>query len=189
MAFAFIGMTLDNASLFALMAAGREGSPVARALAGAFADWMVWSLPPVTLFAWNSGDLRLRVDLLCILIALVAACGMAAVTAAGFCGDYSAGCGFEMDIYGTQIIVWWTIGLSLIWVGRFAWMCFPLLAIGLAVGWSQIYLGRALPLHVLLAMPIAMAAAVVTWSLQRVFRPVLHRWIRRWGKFDGGRKS
>jgi undecaprenyl-diphosphatase len=61
---------------------------------------------------------------------------------------------------------------------------FPLLAVGLVVGWSRIYLGVHSPLDIAAALPVAWAGTMVAGALRKPLMPLylqmlsLHdRWL------------
>jgi membrane-associated phospholipid phosphatase len=186
-AFSKFGMTLDNLVLFELMTAGSHASEVTLALASLLARMAVWSLPIAAALAWLHGDRRLRVDLLCVLLSVAVAYAVILVIRTSVCVPGLAVA--SMTAFGecwmgpgspnAQVAVWWSVALALVPFGRLAWMSFPLLTVGLGVGWSLVYLGRAFPLDVLSAFPAAAAGALVTWALRAVVRPACHRLVRR----------
>lgn len=180
-------MTLDNLALFELMTAGSHASPATLAVARGLARLAVWSLPVATVITWTRADRRLRVDLLCVLLSVALAYAMVLVIRTSVCvpglaiaslaafGDCWMGPGSP----NAQVVLWWSVALALVPFGRLAWLSFPLLTVGLGVGWSLVYLGQAFPLDVLSAFPAAGAGAVVTWALRAVVRPACHRLVRR----------
>ena len=182
-------MTLDNASLFELMAAGTHGSAATLAAASVFANWAVWSLPLAGALIWARGDERLRIDLMCMAAALAAAYGLVLAIRLSVClvlfgGIDLAGiasCWRHPGFPNGQMVAWWGVALVLLSLGRIAWLGFPLLTVGLGVGWSLVYLGRAFPLDVLGAFPAAAAGALVAWALRPLLRPAFQRVLRRLG--------
>ena len=54
----------------------------------------------------------------------------------------------------------WALALSALATTRFAVACFPLLALGLLVGVSRVYLGASFPYDVLAALPVAAVGAL-----------------------------
>jgi membrane-associated phospholipid phosphatase len=168
-------MTLDNTSLFELMAASRGASPAGMAVASAFADWIAWALPLAAAIGWINGDRRLRIDLLRFLTSLALGYALLAAVNAGRCDDVLTQCWDQPGSPNAQMVAWWAAALSLMWVNRFAWISFPLLTLNVAVGWSLVYLGQASPFDVLLALPIAAAATLATWALRRLLQPVFRR--------------
>lgn len=65
------------------------------------------------------------------------------------------------------VVVLWSLALAALPTRRFATWTYPLLAAGLAVGWSLIYLGLRFPLDILAALPLA----VFGTAAARVLRP------------------
>ena len=180
-------MTLDNLVLFELMTAGSHASAVTLALASLLTRMAVWSLPVAAALAWLHGDRRLRVDLLCVLLSVAVAYAVILVIRTSVCVPGLAvasmtafsECWMGPGSPNAQVAVWWSVALALLPFGRLAWVSFPLLTVGLGVGWSLVYLGRAFPLDVLSAFPAAATGALVTWALRAVVRPACHRLVRR----------
>ena len=54
-------------------------------------------------------------------------------------------------------------------------MGLPLLALGLLVGWSRIYLGAHFPFDVLAAFPVALVGAAASVALRGTLQPALER--------------
>ncbi len=81
-----------------------------------------------------------------------------------------------------HVTVFWTLALASLPTRQYAVLCFPLLAIGVLVGWCRIYLGVHFAYDVLAALPVAAAAAALATALQRPLAPafdaVLHGYDR-----------
>ncbi|MDB5829301.1 MAG: hypothetical protein JWQ73_3521 [Variovorax sp.] len=180
-------MTLDNLSVFELMSGGSHASAVTLALASVLARLAAWSLPVAAVIAWRQGDRRSRVDLLCVLLSAAIAYSVVLVIRTSVClpglaspsWDAFSGCWMGPGSPNAQVVLWWSVALAFVPFGRLAWLSFPLLTVGLGVGWSLVYLGQAFPLDVLSAFPAAAAGALVTWALRAVVRPACHRLVRR----------
>lgn len=180
-------MTLDNAAVFELMSAGSHPSAITLGLASTFARLAIWSLPVAAVIAWTQGDRRLRVDLLCVLLSVATACAVVAVIRGCVCVPGLAGA--SLTVFSERwmgpgspnalVVVWWSLALALLPLGRLAWMSFPSLTVGLGTGWSLVYLGQAFQLDVLSAFPAAAAGALATRALRTVVRPACHRLVCR----------
>ena len=66
-----------------------------------------------------------------------------------------------------RVTVFWSLALSALLTRRFVPWRFPLLALGLAVGWSRVYLGVHLAYDTLAALPVARAGALAGHRLRR----------------------
>ena len=96
------------------------------------------------------------------------------LTLAWFRGSLSArtqGPGLPSD----HVTVFWGLALSALFTRRFAPWRFPLLAIGLSVGWSRVYLGVHFPYDILAALPVVLACALAAHGLRRHASPVFER--------------
>ncbi len=86
--------------------------------------------------------------------------------------EHSADPGLPSD----HVVVFWSLALALLRTRTFGLWGFPMLALGLLVGWSRVYLGVHFPLDVVAALPVAWAATMVVHALRRPLLP-LHEWV------------
>ncbi|MGV8893667.1 MAG: undecaprenyl-diphosphatase [Burkholderiaceae bacterium] len=61
-----------------------------------------------------------------------------------------------------HMLVFWGLGLGFLVSQRLSWLTVPLLAVGLLVGWSRIFLGVHFPLDIAGALPVAALAALIS---------------------------
>jgi undecaprenyl-diphosphatase len=84
-----------------------------------------------------------------------------------------------------HVTVIWTCALAAFTAKHFAPLGFPLLAAGLAVGWSRVYLGIHFPLDVLAALPVAALGVVLAGLLDaRAGRWLITPLIAAYGRFE-----
>lgn len=149
-------MRLSNAYLHELMVAGSHASAATVVMATAVGHWAVPVLLVAGLAAWVRGTRRLRADLGC-----VAAGALFAVSLALTASFVHPG-----GPVNPQVTLWWSVALGMLSCGRLAWLAFPLLAMGLGVGWCLVYIGNDYPLDVLAALPLAASGGLVAAALR-----------------------
>jgi undecaprenyl-diphosphatase len=175
---------MDNHHLFELINAGPALDPVRLALAIGLAQWSIALVPLVFLIAWFRGDHVLRLQLLQMLLAVVIALGVAQIVAHLWpqprpfmlhLGTQYIAHDADPGLPSDHVTVFWSLALSALATRRFAVWCFPLLAIGLLVGWSRVYLGMHFPYDILAALPVAAVGAAGARGLQVPLLPVTTR--------------
>lgn len=183
---------MSNTHLFELMNAGPGLDSTKLLLAVLLAKWLVLAIPAGLIWVWVCGPLSARVELLEILLAAMLALAFAQVVAwvwpqprpfALHLGtQYLAHAG-DPGLPSDHVTLFWSLALSALFSRRFAIWGFPLLAIGLAVGWSRVYLGVHFPFDILAALPVALVGACTARAMCRraatVFKQVLdydNRW-------------
>ena len=72
--------------------------------------------------------------------------------------------------------MFWSVALAALASRKFALWSFPMLALGLVVGWSRVYLGVHFPFDILAALPVALAGTVAAWGLRTPLAPAFD-WI------------
>lgn len=175
---------MDNAHLFELLNAGPGLAPAKLLFAVLLAKWLIVGVPLGLTWAWFRGSLSARADLLEVLLAAL----LALAVAQPIMWVWPQPRPFAMHL-GTQylehaqdpglpsdhVTVFWSLALSALFTRRFAPWGFPLLAIGLSVGWSRVYLGVHFPYDILAALPVALAGALAAHGLRRRAWPVFKR--------------
>lgn len=159
------------------------------------ASWLIVLVPILIVVAWVRADAAARFDLLLVLLA--AGLGLLLAEATTFVWPQPRP--FALHV-GTQylepslrpglpsdhVTLFWSVALAALHTRRFALWGFPLLAVGLVVGWSRIYLGLHFPLDIAAAFPVAWAATMLARALRQPLTPtfmrvlLLHdRWVNR----------
>lgn len=165
-----------NHHLFLLINAAPGLTPAQLVLPMSIARWSVHAVAMLLVFSWFFAGREVRAELVkfaaCAAIALLLA--VAAAIAVGTAGSQEPA---QHVVGGThylvqdclpglparQVAMLWAVAFAAFGHGRLSVAAPFLLTLGLAVGWSRIYLGASLPWDVLGALPVAAAAAGVTW--------------------------
>lgn len=166
---------MDNVHLFELLNAGPGLGPFQLGLALLLAKWLIVVVPMGLVVAWRRADPMARRDLLELLLAVLIALAAAQLVAhvwpqprpsALHLGtqylDHAADPGLPSD----HVTVFWSLALSSFATRRFAVCGFPLLALGLLVGWSRVFLGVHFPYDVAAALPVALVGALAARALR-----------------------
>lgn len=153
-------------------------------MATLLASWLITLVPITMLLGWVRGDGATRLDLLQILLAVALALALAQLITllwpqprpfALHMGtsylDHSLDPGLPSD----HVTVFWSLALATLRTRKFALWGFPLLAVGLLVGWSRIYLGVHFPLDIAAALPVAWAGTMAAGVLCKPLMPVYAR--------------
>ncbi len=153
-------------------------------LATLLANWLIVLVPIVMVLAWIRGDQAARLDLLQILLAVGLALGLAQVIThvwpqprpfAMHLGTQYLAHSVDPGLPSDHVTVLWSLALASLRSRKFALWGFPLLAIGLVVGWSRVYLGVHFPLDIAAALPVAWAGTMVASVLRNPIQPVYAR--------------
>ena len=172
---------MDNLHLFHLInaAPGLEGWRLFAATA--VAEWLIYLVPLVMTFAWFRGNTAARIELLRILLATLIALGVAQVVShfwpqsrpfALHLGTQYLGHAIDPGLPSDHVTVFWSLALASLSTRRFAVWGFPLLSVGLLVGWARVYLGVHFPFDIVGALPVALAGAAAAYGLARPLAPL-----------------
>ncbi|MDP1791007.1 MAG: phosphatase PAP2 family protein [Methylibium sp.] len=146
------------------------------------AQWFIALVPVGMTLAWIRGDHLSRRELLEMLLATAVALAAAQVIAHSWpqprpfalhLGTQYIGHGADPGLPSDHVTVFWSLALAALSTRRFAVWCFPLLAAGLAVGWSRVFLGVHFPFDVLAALPVATLGALVARALRHPAMPAV----------------
>lgn len=194
---------MDNSHLFELLNAGPGLAPGRLLLAVLLAKWLIFAVPLGLAWGWMRGAAAERSELLELLASVVIALLLAQVVAwlwpqprplAMHLGTQYLDHADDPGLPSDHVTVFWSLALSALLTRRFAHWGFPLLAIGLAVGWSRVFLGVHFPYDVIAAFPVALAGALAAHALARRsgalverlldyddrLRLAIARWRRAW---------
>jgi undecaprenyl-diphosphatase len=184
--------SMDNLHLFELINAGPGLEPVRLTLAVGLAQWLIYLMPLIIGIAWVRGDHVMRTDLLQLLLAVAVALAVAQFVAHVWpqprpfmlhVGTQYLGHSNDPGLPSDHVTVFWSLALSALATRRLAVWCFPLLAIGLLVGWSRVLLGVHFPYDILAALPVALVGATAARGLQTPLRPVTSKILCLYDRF------
>ena len=175
---------MDNTHLFELLNAGPGLAPGQLLPALLLAKWLIVAVPVGMAWSWARGAAAGRPELLELLASAVIALMLAQVVAslwpqprpfAMHLGTQYLAHADDPGLPSDHVTVFWSLGLSALFTRRFALWGFPLLAVGLAVGWSRVYLGVHFPYDVVAAFPVALAGALAAHGIRRRAGPLIDR--------------
>ena len=175
---------MDNHHLFELINASPGMGHVHLWLTTALAAWLIYLVPPVMLLGWVRGDHAARRELLEILFAVLMALALAQAVAHVWpqprpfvlhLGTQYLQHGGDPGLPSDHVTVFWSLALAALFSRQFAAWGFPLLAVGLAVGWSRVYLGVHFPYDVVAALPVALVGVALARAMRRPLLPAIAR--------------
>ena len=173
---------MDNLHLFALINAGPGLAGFRLAVAVVLAEWLIYSVPLVMVIAWVRGDRAVRWALLHLLLAALVSLCVAQVVAhlwpqprpfALHLGTQYLEHGNDPGMPSDHVTVLWSLALASFGVRRYEVWGLPLLAAGMMVGCSRVYLGVHFPFDVLAALPVAALGTVGARALEGPRLPVV----------------
>jgi undecaprenyl-diphosphatase len=180
---------VTNLDLFQMINAQPAVPAWQLAAAIGIAQWLIYLVPTSMVIAWILGDRSTRRELLELLLAAAAALALAQLLAAVWpqprpfmlhLGTQWLAHSPDPGLPSDHVTVFWSLGLAALGIRRLRRWGAALLATGLAVGWSRVFLGVHFPYDVLAALPVSLAGALFARALRRPLGPA-YRWLLdRW---------
>ncbi|MEO6032291.1 MAG: phosphatase PAP2 family protein [Burkholderiaceae bacterium] len=172
---------MTNHHLFELLNAAPGLDALDLGLALFLAEWVIYLVPLALAIAWLRGDVTTQRELLRAFTAMLVSLALAQAVAhlwpqprplALHLGTQYLTHSVDPGMPSDHVTVIWTLALWALTSARFGLWGFPLLALGLIVGWSRVYLGVHFPFDVLAAFPVALCGVVIARVLRRTLVPV-----------------
>ena len=178
-AFPWRAMAITNLQLFEMINAGPDLGSLPRLAATFAADWLSDCIGVGLLIAFLRGDRALRIDVLEMVGGLLLALALSKLVMhlwphprpfmLGLGTQYLAhGPGPSLPSHHTTSM--WALALSAFATRRMARWGWPLLAVGLLVGWSRVFLGVHFPYDVLAAFPVALLGTIAAHGIRTEIR-------------------
>lgn len=182
-------MILSNAHLFELFNAGPRPAPLTLAFARCAAQWLILALPAIAGVLWLRGNLRTRLDLLHVALSVLIALGLGQLVGMAWPSPrpFALHMGYQYlahaddpGLPSDHVTLVWAAALATLASARGPWLVFPLLAIGLVVGWARVYVGVHFPVDVAAALPVAALGAAAAWGLRGRLETWMTAMLRRY---------
>ena len=181
---------MDNILLFERLNASATTPHWQIAAAAAVAQWVIWAIPAGMAIGWLRGDDADRASLLEMLVAVLFALGIAQLVTLAWpqprpfmlhLGSQYLAHSPDPGLPSDHVTVFWSLACAALATRRFRAWSLPLLAGGLLVGWSRVFLGVHFPLDVAAALPVGAAGAALARWLRPWAQPVYGAALRLWG--------
>lgn len=175
---------MDNLHLFELINAAPKPEQWQLGLAVGLAEWLIYGVAFGIAVAWVRGSTAARRELIEVLFGALISLGLAQLVAhqwpqarpfALHLGTQLLAHANDPGLPSDHVTVFWSLACSALMTRRFAVWGFPLLAAGLAVGWSRVFLGVHFPYDIMAAMPVALAGALAARAARAATMPLVAR--------------
>jgi undecaprenyl-diphosphatase len=193
---------MDNVHLFELLNASSGLAPGKLLLAALLAKWVIAGVPVGIGWAWVRSAPSTRPEWLEMVLAVVISLVLAQFVTwvwpqprpfALHLGTQYLEHASDPGMPSDHVTVFWSLSLSALGTRRLALLAMPLFAVGLAVGWSRVYLGVHFPYDIVAALPVSLTGALVAHLLRQraaagfevllrydaCVRTAVGRWFRR----------
>lgn len=173
---------MDNLHLFELINAAPKPQQWQLVLAVGLAQWLIYVVAFGLALAWVRGNTAARRELIELFFGVLISLGLAQLVAhqwpqarpfALHLGTQLLAHANDPGLPSDHVTVFWSLACSALMTRRFAVWGFPLLAAGLAVGWSRVFLGLHFPYDILAALPVAMAGALAARAARAATMPLV----------------
>lgn len=171
---------MNNLHLFELINAPPGLGALPLALATWLARWVIWVIPLAMAVAWVRGSRTDRRELLQMVLAGLLALGLARIVGhvwpqprpfALHLGQQYLAHANDAGLPSDHATLIWSIAIAALVSRGFAVWAFPMLALGLLVGWARVFLGVHFPLDIAAALPVSIVAVLLAVALRAPLAP------------------
>ncbi len=175
---------MNNLHLFQLINAAPGLSYPPWLVATLLARWIIWLVPVSLVIVWVRGTQEARHEILVVLLAVGLSLAFAEFVSLVWpqprplslhVGTQYLEHDTSPGLPSRQVTVLWTLAFASLRTRTVALWGFPLLGLGLIVGWSRVYLGVHFPFDIVAALPVAWLGAIAATALSRRMQPTFAR--------------
>lgn len=153
------------------------------------AQWLILVVPVGLVLGWLRGDDVTRMRLLELLLSVLLALGIAQLVTHAWpqprpfmlhLGTAWLAHSPDPGLPSDHVTVFWALACAAMMTRRLRAWSWPLLGLGLLVGWSRVFLGVHFPLDVAAALPVGLGGALLARSLRPWMQPLYAAAVRCW---------